>query len=217
MFFRTTLLVVVCAVATCEDADAQKLKFGLLTGVSLTDDYRPTTFTFPNSSGGGYFAANASQALLVGASADVELRKNLAVEVNAIRRRIRSTLRTIYPPSAGTPPPSLTFLSDNFEWHFAVLGKYRFATTKTVTPFIEAGGTFLPQENRDRTGFTSGAGVEIPFRRINIAPTLRHTRWLTHPSLGAVQDQLQFVVGIRSLAQGGFGRRRWPDKAVSRS
>jgi hypothetical protein len=200
MFSRTSVVVMACFFAFCDDAHAQKLRFGLLTGASLTDDYRPTIFNFPGG-GGSYDLSNTSQAWMVGASTDFEFRKNLAVEVDAIRRKIQSSIHATYVGPDGTLITYLSpFTNDSYEWHFAVLGKYRFETSRTIKPFVEAGVTFLPQENRDRTGITSGAGVEIPFRRVSIAPTLRYTRFLTNPSLGAVQDQLQLVVGIRETS-----------------
>lgn len=83
---------------------AQKITLGVIAGASLTDDYRNTSFT--SGEGGLYFGdgatlhlTNASQWFIFGPTVEVAFSKRFSVEVDAIRRRIRSTSLMIL----GTP------------------------------------------------------------------------------------------------------------------
>jgi hypothetical protein len=88
---------------------------------------------------------------------------------------------------------------DDFRWQFTLLGKYT-SGRRNAKPFVEFGPSFLPLENRDQTGITTGAGAEIRLRRVNLAPTLRYTRWITNDSLGGVRDQFQFLVRVHETS-----------------
>jgi hypothetical protein len=81
-------------------ASAQKITLGVIAGASLTDDFRNTSIT--SGEGGLMFGEgstlhlrNASQWFMFGPTVDVAFSKRLSVEVEAIRRRIRSTGVTI--------------------------------------------------------------------------------------------------------------------------
>jgi len=71
---------------------AQKITLGVIAGASLTDDYRNTSLTSPSQT---TRITNASQWFMFGPTVDVAFSKRVSVEVDAIRRRIRSTGVTI--------------------------------------------------------------------------------------------------------------------------
>src|SRR5262245_59210133 len=81
-------------------ASAQTIKLGVLAGSSLTDDYRNASIT---NLGGTRYAQNASQWFMIGPTLDVGLTENISAEVNAIRRRIRSTELIIFPEPMELP------------------------------------------------------------------------------------------------------------------
>jgi hypothetical protein len=63
-----------------------------------------------------------------------------------------------------------------------VLLKYRLRPESGVQPVIEAGPSFrlsgnLNGYNPSSYGFTTGGGVEMLYKRMNIGPVLRYTRW----------------------------------------
>jgi hypothetical protein len=86
-----------------------------------------------------------------------------------------------------------------------VLAKYRFHGSK-VTPFVEAGPEFrttgnLNDTNPSHVGVAAGAGVEVHWRGLDIAPAVRYTRWARDDvSSGAESkpDQLEVLLGISS-------------------
>jgi len=61
-----------------------------------------------------------------------------------------------------------------FSWEFPVLGKYQIFASK-MNPFIEAGPSFRPAENRELIGVTAGVGVETHMRGLNVSPAVRYT------------------------------------------
>jgi hypothetical protein len=195
--FFGAALVGILLLSVSSQASAQKVTLGVLAGASLTEDYRDASFANP---GGTRYVRNASQWFMIGPTLDVGLTDNVSAEVNAIRRRIRYTELTIYPTPLELPNATVyqlgPFLQDGYTWQISALGKYRFSGAR-VRPFTELGFSFLPVENRDHTGITAGSGVELPIGRLSFTPTIRYTRWLTNPELGAVANQLQFLVGIR--------------------
>jgi hypothetical protein len=189
----------------------QRLTVGVITGASLTDDFRPATLTVVGSQ--IRQVSDESDWFMVGPMVELALSKRLSVEVDAIRRRIRSRQAIIFPepvllPNGGTLG-SFTTIADEFTWQFSTLGKYAVATGN-VKPFLESGFTFLPRENRDQTGVTTGSGIELGVWRLNISPALRYTHWLNNDSLGGVRDQFQFVIGVKersdSVRPRAFGR-----------
>src|SRR5262249_44641452 len=106
-----------------------------------------------------------------------------------------------------------TVKTSSFE--FPVMAKYRFRAP--LSPFVEAGPSFRPAgngSNLSHAGFTAGAGFELHAGKVNIAPTLRYTRWkdigLTSFQ-SAVPDQLELLVGVYQRASDVrpelFGRR----------
>jgi hypothetical protein len=195
--FSGAALVGTFLLSVSSPASAQKITLGLLGGASLTDDYRNASFTFPD--GSTRYVRNASQWFMIGPTLDVGLTDNVSAEVNAIRRRIRSTELTILRTPLELPNVTIyqlgPYLHDGFTWQISALGKYKFSGAR-VRAFTELGFSFLPMENRDQTGITAGWGVEMPIGRVSFTPTLRYTRWLNNNELGAVANQLQFLMGI---------------------
>jgi hypothetical protein len=187
---------------TSRSGEAQEISLGVLTGASLTEDFRSTEYRFGNAS---RFITDESQWFMVGPKVEVGLPGKFSFEVNAIRRRIRYRDLTeldepLQFPNGITISSIGPFISDAFTWQFSLFGKYRSSPTRNVTPFFEFGPSFLPIENRDQTGLTAGSGVEIPFGRLRVSPTLRYTRWVNKVNLDSVSDQLQFVVGIHETS-----------------
>jgi hypothetical protein len=196
-----------------QSAYAQQLNVGVIAGASLTDDFRPTTFT-PSLGGASYHISNASDWFMVGPKIELKLPKDFAMEFDAIRRKIRSRSITTFPeplelPNGVTIRALEPTIGDAFTWEFSTLGKYRVGS-RTVRPLVEFGASFLPLENRDQTGITVGSGIELPIWRLSASPTLRYTRWVTSVSQGAAVDQFHFVVGIHetsdSVRPQAFGR-----------
>ena len=177
-------------------ASAQKIKLGVLAGASPTDDYRNASFTF---TGATMRVQNASQWFTIGPTLNVGLTDNISAEIDAIRRRVRHTELTIFEEPLELPTGTISqigpFLRDGHTWQISAVGKYTFSGAR-VRPFAELGLSFLPIENRDKTGITAGSGVELPVGRVSFTPTIRYTRWVTNPDPGAIANQLQFLVGI---------------------
>src|SRR5262245_19306833 len=88
-FVSAIVAFLVSALMLSAAAFAQKVTVGVLTGASLTDDFRPRSYTYIG--GATRNVLNASKWFMVGPTIELALPKNLAVEFDAIRRRIRST------------------------------------------------------------------------------------------------------------------------------
>jgi hypothetical protein len=111
---------------------------------------------------------------IAGPAVEVQLRPHPSVEVDALHKPLRERYDTTY--SNGLPSRSGTF-TDATSWQFPELAKYRFSWSK-VAPFVEAGPSFrLPQEMLPAYGASAGAGVQVHFHALRIAPALRFTRW----------------------------------------
>src|SRR5262245_1803316 len=90
--FATGICVLWATLEVC----AQSIDFGVVTGVSLTDDFRPKTLTSLNAS---VEATNASKWWLLGPSLRLQLGSRVAFQVDAIHRTVRSRqLTTFLPP-----------------------------------------------------------------------------------------------------------------------
>jgi hypothetical protein len=199
--FFGAALVGILLLSVSSPASAQKITLGVLAGASLTDDYRAASRISP---GGTTRVWNSSQWFMIGPTLNVGFTDNISAEVNAIRRRIRYTELTVFPQPIELPNGPISqfgpFLGDGYTWQVSALGKYKFSGVR-VRPFTELGLSFLPVENRDKTGITAGAGVEFPVGRVTFAPTIRYTRWVTNPELGEVANRFQFLVGIHENSE----------------
>jgi hypothetical protein len=194
-------------------AVAQRVTFGAVTGSQLTDDFRDITCpdlagsilppppSCPLASGASRSVANASRALIFGPKLKIRLSPSLSVEVEALRRAIRST-QTISsafcldPDCTTRMPFTRVDTGTEFTWEFPVLGRYQMSGRR-LKPFVEGGPSFRPAENREETGITAGGGIEIPLDWVRLTPSLRYTHWrYSAQYLGANQDQLEFVLGV---------------------
>jgi hypothetical protein len=168
----------------------------------VTDDYRDASIT--SFGGDTMYARNASQWFMIGPTLALGLTDNISAEINAIRRRIRSMEGTLLSKPWELPNVTIyqlgPYLRDGYTWQISALGKYKFSGAG-VRPFTELGLSFLPVENRDKTGITAGSGVELPVGRVSFTPTIRYTRWVTNPDLGEVANRFQFLVGIHENSE----------------
>jgi hypothetical protein len=167
-------LFLVCFAAA---AFGQHISLGVAGGGSLTDAIH--TASVPTGSASLPFERfySPSRDWILGASIEVRLPLNLSLEVNGLYRKLHFTRAGVEPNgslNSVSPSPVVT-------WEFPVLAKYRFQGSK-VNPFVELGPSFRTTGNLNGTnpshyGITAGVGVEMHARRLNIAPTLRYTRW----------------------------------------
>jgi hypothetical protein len=137
--------------------NGHRLGLGVLGGLSLNGEfYYPATVIRERV---GYVA---------GAAGQLELRRDLALEVDAIYKPLRDSF------AAGQGFSVLT-------WDFPVLAKYHVAKLGRA-PFVEAGPSFrvagnLNGYNPSHLGATVGAGAETRTGRALLSTALRYTRW----------------------------------------
>lgn len=193
-------------------AGAQPIGVGIKGGVPLTD-----LFDAANGSGSTTYRTETKR-YIVGPMVDLRLPAGFGIEFDALytKANFSSVLS-----GAGSVATSVF---DTDSWEFPLLLKYKFgkasAVAASVKPYVEAGasfrrlsdvkniGTFITGNrsgtlDRNNTGFTAGAGVEIKALFIRIAPELRFTRWGTDhftEGLGSIfktnRNQGQFLVGL---------------------
>src|SRR2546427_77291 len=194
---------------------AQKVNFGVIAGASLTPDFHDLNCTFPidafASAAPGcpriigaesLMVSDASKRFILGPKVDIHLSRSFSVEVDALRRAIRSHTTWVVPPlvlpdgRVLPTPPTLSGAGAEFTWEFPVLAKYQFFAPR-MNPFIEVGPSFRPAENRELYGVTAGAGVEIHLRTVNVTPALRYNHWKHNGRYFAWNaNQFQFILGM---------------------
>ena len=167
----------------------RKLWFGVVAGAPLSGDFRdeaspPRAFT-------GTATRFFDVRFAAGLTAEVDLTKHLALEVNGLYRRLHFN---------DGPEVVVT-------WQIPVLAKYRLSAPG-VRPFVEAGPSFRLSGNLHATspshcGITAGLGAEKQVRGLKIAPVLRYTRWtagakLTRASFQTLTNanQVELLVGF---------------------
>jgi hypothetical protein len=133
-------------------ANGHRLGLGLLGGTSLLGE-----FYYPDS------GVKERIGYLAGASAQLELRQGLALEIDDIYK----------PLHAG----DFTVLT----WDFPVQAKYHVAKFGRA-PFVEAGPSFrvagnFNGYNPSHYGVTVGAGAQTVTRGVRLSTALRYTRW----------------------------------------
>jgi hypothetical protein len=209
MLLLILAFLLVCSFRIVPGAFGQTVTFGVVTGASLTGDFGNLSCTAPPGgvlTGPGcpriigadsLTVSNASKRLILGPRVNIHLSKSLSVEAEALHRQIRSHQEwkvTYSPPLVFPNGTTLTSFTSSrtgteFSWEFPVLGKYQIFASK-MNPFIEAGPSFRPAENRELIGVTAGVGVETHLRGLNVSPAVRYTRWKdTGRYLGALQNQ----------------------------
>ena len=186
----------------CRSASAQRLFFGAVGGSSVTGDFQTLRYKFPLQ-GSSYteISETGPRSLIIGPMAELAIRGNWSVEVNALHRSLKYRIRT----------DSLTTVCAGFcsggvsTWQFPLLVKYRIPVSP-LKPFLTAGPTFRthssPIGSRPSSyGATAGAGIELSAGWFYLAPTIRYTRW--------GDDGLPFRPTIRNQVEvlGGIGYR----------
>ena len=187
-------------------ASAQKISAGAVGGASLTDAFRDlTTFEFAPAAepGGparleGFRSWSPSKDFVAGAMLEVGFNPHWSVEVNGLFRQLNGKWAVV------NPDGSLNIISSSsvVTWEFPVLAKYRFQGRR-VNPFIEAGPSFRTTGNLNSRpshhGIAAGAGLEMRWRSLKIAPAVRYTLWAGEKHTGGAQtapDQVEILVGI---------------------
>ena len=187
----------------------RRMSLGVIAEWELTNDISPYTgnvaVTIPGS-GNTSTQANATEyvtgvkSLIGGPVMEIHLPRHLSVELDGFYRPLREHYKTVL--DNGTVYSSVTY-TEATTWQFPVLAKYRFRLGK-VNPFAEAGPSFrLPVVSLSADGVTAGAGVEMHWHALHIAPAFRFTRW------GARElARIQRVRPERGYAFGGILLRR---------
>lgn len=134
-----------------------RLSLGVMGGASLLGG-----FYYPDS------GVRERVGYLAGASGQMELRHDLALEVDAIYKPLQNSFDQYNGYSVLT-------------WEFPVLAKYHVAKLGRA-PFVEAGPSFraagnLNGYNPSHFGVTVGGGVERRTRWALLSTALRYTRW----------------------------------------
>jgi len=183
--------------------------FGVEVGVPLTDTLMSnsfsSTFVAPYSSISSSFDRfnSKTKRLLIGPTFRVDLVRGLGLEFDALYQRINYDQATMssYPGS----------FSQSFEqttanrWQFPLLVQYNFALSKAKL-FVEAGPSIShiadvrnnltaisspstsstastgPGQPTTWAGFTTGAGVDLAWRRLHMRPEFRYSHWFTQSS-----------------------------------
>jgi hypothetical protein len=172
-----------------------RISLGVLAGATLSPDFRSVTlnqtFAFTDS-----FSSSAGTFLL-GPMVEVAIARGFFFEGDAIHQPMRYTNHGGFDGNISSDTQSFT------TWSFPLLGKYKFST-HGAKPFIEAGPAFRDApEPRGLSpyGVTAGAGIEMHWWRLAIAPSVRYTHWGPYapPVAGALvpfQNQVAVLAGF---------------------
>ena len=174
-------------------AFGQSLSIGIIGGGSLTDAGQDVTTR-------GFRVWSQSKDWMAGATLELRFRSPVSVEVDGIYRELHMTWAGVQSDgslNSVSPSPVVT-------WEFPVLAKYRL-NRQGMQPFVEAGPSFRTTGNLNFTpshiGISAGVGVETRWRGLNIAPTLRYTRWASDLSTvgrdrSTQKNQLELLVAF---------------------
>jgi hypothetical protein len=192
-------------------ACAQQLSFGVAGGTNITANFPTTDTSAPADMFGN--PANRFQYMtgprspILGGLVGIGLPDGFSLEANVLERPMLSTLIfTQYPASGGATVYRNTFTSVR-AWEFPVLVKYSLPAVSSadrLRPFLEAGPSFRTQENASGTqpsqfGLSAGAGIAFHVGKIQIAPTLRYTRWdheSIYPKFATKPDQVELLTSV---------------------
>lgn len=198
-----------------------QLTVGAIGGVNLTPDVNSGQQTLPSYTlpdgqvnNSTYIVTAPPRRPIIGLKLDFEFTRRWSIEVDALRREVRSTQTTILSPALIFPNGTQfdrfgPFTRTLTPWEFPVLAKYRLQTR--FHPFLVGGPSFRPAGNGSglsHAGVTAGAGVELRtpggFR---IEPQVRYTHWpddqngfnLGNPN----RNQVEFLVGFDRRSPSG--------------
>jgi opacity protein-like surface antigen len=191
-------------------AGLAQIGVGIKGGLPLTDLFDRTG----NVNG----ASTETKRYVIGPMVDLRLPAGFGIEFDALYQKANFDSPLSATGSLLTSP----FNTDS--WEFPLLLKYRFGGTNAVAasarPYIAAGASFRRLSDvgnvgafitgnrggeleRNNTGFTAGAGIEIRALFIRVAPEFRFTRWGTdHFTAGLAniwktnRNQGQFLIGL---------------------
>lgn len=177
----------------------RRISFGAVIGPDVSGGSRTATDTWFDPSTGASTTIRTSSGpgrLVVGPLVELSLSPRFSIEGNALSSSYRSATRValasgqVYKDSSGWAAP----------WVFPVLAKYRLSTG-SLRPFVGLGPSFrLPSGGArlSNHGATAGAGVEIPLKRVKIAPAVRYTRWGPdgEATSGVSRNQMHVLVGV---------------------
>jgi hypothetical protein len=140
----------------------------------------------------------APRGLIGGPMLELGFDSGLALEINAVHRTIGYDY--YYRFADGSRSPWIR--ADIGTWQFPILVKYTLPRGR-LRPLIEAGPSFRAVRNKAGTepspfGITVGAGAELRFRQLTIAPVLRFTHWggETWPHRPTVRNQVELLASI---------------------
>jgi hypothetical protein len=156
-------------------------------------------YTYQQESGTTY--VSGSEVSLLGPALEAPLLKHISLEVDAVHHSIEVSWRSVLQNG-----DVFGWFSgkEGLTWEFPVLGKYKFGARR-IKPFVEVGPSFrLLAENSSLFGITSGAGLEVRWRNLKIAPALRFTHWgpqgpvwgpqgYNSPSTKIISNQVEFL------------------------
>jgi len=198
-------ILLLVAGSAVQFASAQLLSVGALGGVPVGDTYR----------------TDESRPYVVGGSAELRLPAGLALEADALYRRLGTSSSFFVSPSTGTSGSYLIRERGN-SWEFPLLGKYYFRRTSAWQPFVGTGFSFrtisrhdasdasilsgiglatLPAPARSdyreplNVGAPVVAGVRLHVGRLALLPQVRYTRWGGQSSL-VKKNEVNFLLGI---------------------
>jgi hypothetical protein len=148
------------------------LSSGSMSGLFITNLHPPPGVPFPTEAGTQY--DSGANTFLVGPALEMALSQRFYIEADAVNHAIRYASRVVLNDGMNLPSHSGTEVTT---WEIPVLAKFKFGSGR-FKPFAEAGPSFrLPVDNISPIGFSGGGGVEIRWRFLKIAPTIRYTRW----------------------------------------
>ena len=195
---------------------AQPVSVGIKAGLPLTDLLE---------TGESVEATAVTNRYLIGPELEVRLPYRLSVEFDALYRHFRFTNVV---GGAGPFASTVTTVGSSGNWEFPLVAKYRLRG-KLVRPYVEAGAawdalsglkntwsetpctgyagyscqTFAPSavEHWWAAGAVVGAGVDLHWKVVHVAPEIRFTHWARRyfgldDALKSSRNQVEFLVGI---------------------
>ncbi|MGI9073777.1 MAG: hypothetical protein ACR2JB_21235 [Bryobacteraceae bacterium] len=174
-------------------AFGQRFSYGVVAGTALTDDFN--SFYLPFSQGLATIEKSGGKGVIVGPMVEWNFSQRFSFEADGLFRELR-----FEDAFAGPHNPTVT-------WEFPILAKYRLfsygAVRSSLRPFVEAGPSFRTtgnlNANPSHAGISAGGGLDLRLRQLNIAPTLRYTRWAGDSSPYGIRsrpDQIELLVGF---------------------
>ncbi|MGC8792347.1 MAG: hypothetical protein ACP5U2_03030 [Bryobacteraceae bacterium] len=189
---------------------AQRMSAGIVAGRAVTGGFHDLTDHFflpPLGPDGSWYRGSMrvwprSRDWVAGGMLEIRLRGDWSLEFDALWRELRGQSASFAlpskPPEKGSPGQIVT-------WQFPILLKYRFPR-RGARPFLAGGPAFRTIGNvggaghtYSRHGMAVSGGLEMTWRGVRIAPTLRYTLWAGDRSTGAwrtASDQLEALVAF---------------------